>query len=506
MKIYALANINSNNNGLSMAKLPAKETPASASFQQTELSNVYYIHPSFMGAKEARLLKKGPVLNKGYRDITAKYPEMGIFEYLTGWYPPAIASYREKSSHEMYKEFLYEVTGNEALSKSFIEEITQNPLNSDENMKRLLGLFNNDKDSFKSWYYHKDGYQRAYEKYFKKEIFENDKVSVEDMVKISPNLMIEALKLKSLRTAGSQDFTLGKLPEEIGSVEDFRALTQEVRNSELVKEFVEFRDFMEDLDAFSAKYPEAKKNAVNPARFAKDFLKSKISGYLKASSEEEKAELEKQVPFLRLMKPTTVNVNGKNYTYSPILRPYSTKLLFALDPEGAKNRYFVTMEMFNPAEKTCKNAADKENSAMRPDSPYLNAVVDYYLRANGCENVPEMIFYDYGANAVVRPFIKGKHIKPEGRTDDLGVIYEDTALKNELKPLADRGVFITDCFYENFIQEEGTGKTLVVDNGHAKYSNALRPGVKMIHMGFADLYGRDFVSLDASIQRTENIH
>ena len=146
MKIYALANINSNNNGLSMAKLPAKETPASASFQQTELSNVYYIHPSFMGAKEARLLKKGPVLNKGYRDITAKYPEMGIFEYLTGWYPPAIASYREKSSHEMYKEFLYEVTGNEALSKSFIEEITQNPLNSDENMKRLLGLFNNDKD------------------------------------------------------------------------------------------------------------------------------------------------------------------------------------------------------------------------------------------------------------------------------------------------------------------------------------------------------------------------
>ena len=56
------------------------------------------------------------------------------------------------------------------------------------------------------------------------------------------------------------------------------------------------------------------------------------------------------------------------------------------------------------------------------------------------------------------------------------------------------------------MKDNETGKILIVDNGHAKYSNALKPGVKFIHMGFADLYGRDFVSLDASISRAkENI-
>ena len=407
-----------------------------------------------------------------------------------------------KVSPQKISEFLFGITKDEQTSKLFITEITKNPKKADSITKVLLERIGGPEE-FKSWYYHKSGYQRAYERYFKKEVFENDKVSVDDMVKISPNLMIDALKLKSLKTTGSQDFVIGKVPEEIGTIEDFRELTKKIRESELVKEFIKFRDFMEDANAFSKRFPEAKKNAINPARFAKDFLKSKISAYRNASSVE-KTLLEKDLPFLRYMNDTSITVNGKKYNYQPILRPYSTKLLYGLEPQGAKNKYFVTMEMFNDTAKTCKNVVDKENSAMRPDSPYLNAVVDYYLKQNGCKNVPDMKFYDYGSNAVVYPFIKGTSIKPAGRTDDWGVIYENTALNKELNPLKKLGVYITDCFYENFMKDSATGRTLIVDNGHAKYSNTLRPGVKFIHMGFADLYGRDFVSLDAGIARAMN--
>ena len=449
----------------------------------------YYPHPSFLGAmRVVKDLEKTSL----YKQFVKSGKSYFGFIKDTNAKPRQIA------------EFLFGVTKDEKSAKSFIEEITKNPRKADTNTSILLDKMGS-VNSFKEWYYHKYGYQRAYERYFKKEIFENDSVSVDDMVKISPNLMIDALKLKSLKTTGSQDFVIGKIPEEIGTIDDFRALTQKVRESQLVKEFIEFRNFMEDVEAFSAKYPEAKKMAINPARFAKDFLKSKITAYLKASTPEEKAALEKQVPFLRLMGPTTIEVNGKNYKYSPILRPYSTKMLFALDPEGAKNRYFVTMEMFNDLEKTCQNVVNKENSAMRSDSPYLNAVVDYYLKSNGCKNVPDMKFYDYGSNAVVYPFIKGEHLKPKSRMDDYGVIFEDTALKKELKPLAKLGVYITDCFNENFMKDANTGEILIVDNGHAKYSNALRPGVKMIHMGFSDLYGRDFVSLDAALSRASHL-
>ena len=54
------------------------------------------------------------------------------------------------------------------------------------------------------------------------------------------------------------------------------------------------------------------------------------------------------------------------------------------------------------------------------------------------------------------------------------------------------------------MKDEKTGKILIVDNGHAKFSNILKPGVKMIHMGFQDLYGRDYVNLDAGINRALN--
>lgn len=456
---------------------------------ETTMGNInkhYNIHPSFLGQ-----------MSTPDKELTQTelFPEFvnsdkTLFEFIKDTEAPNEAVY----------EFLFGITKNEKASSEFIQEINANPRKADENTKLLLQKIGS-VNKFKNWYYHQDGYQRAYERYFKKEIFENDNISVSDMVKISPNLMIDALKLKSLRTTGTQDFVIGQVPEEIGSIEDFRSLTQAIRESQLVKEFVEFRDFMEDLDAFAKKYPEAKANAINPARFAKDFLKTKITAYRNAKSDTEKIELESQVPFLKHMNETEIEINDKKYKYTPILRPYSTKLLFALEPENAKNKYFVTMEMFNDTEKTCKNAVDKENSAMRPDSPYLNAVIDFYLKENGCENVPDMKFYDYASNAVVYPFIYGESLKPTERTDKYGVIFENTALEKELKPLTDLNVFITDCFYENFMTDLDTGKTLIVDNGHAKYSNALKPGVKFIHMGFADLYGRDFVSLDASLNR-----
>ncbi len=480
---YKYSNSYSQNYGIIV---PFRKNVQAPNYNITELRN-YQIHPSFLGGiRVVKDLEKTSL----YKQFVKSGKSYFAFVKDTEAKPKQIS------------EFLFGITKNEDFSKNFIEEITKDPKKADKITSVLLKKIGG-KDAFKEWYYHKYGYQRAYERYFKKEIFENNNVTVDDMVKISPNLMIETLKQKSLKTTGSTDFVIGKIPSEIGTIEDFRALTQKVRESQLVKEFIAFRDFMEDSEAFCAKYPEAKKIAINPARFAKDFIKAKISAYLKAKTPEEKAALEKEIPFLRHMKPTTIEVNGKNYKYSPILRPYSTKMLFALDPEGAKNRYFVTMEMFNDLAKTCQNVVNKENSAMRSDSPFLNAVVDYYLKSNGCKNVPDMKFYDYGSNAVVYPFIKGEHLKPANRMDDYGVIFEDTALKKELKPLAKLGVYITDCFNENFMKDAQTGRILIVDNGHAKYSNPLRPGVKMIHWGFSDLYGRDFVSLDAALSRAE---
>lgn len=446
--------------------------------------NSYYNMISFRGSEA---LKSSP-LYKEYKMSGAD----GFYDFIKS---------ADAEPDAMYN-FMLGITSDEKASKSFIEEINSDPRKSDEITSVLVDKIGGN-DNFKRWYYNKDGYQRAYERYFKKEIFENDEVSVNDMVKMAPNVMVEAMQNKSLRTTGDKNFIIGNVPEDLGTIEDFRQITREVRGSKLVKEFIKFRDFMEDTEAFSKRYPEAKEQAVNPARFAKDFIKVKMSQYRKSTDEKERKELEKEIPFLKYMNDTEIEVNGKKYTYSPILRPYSTKLLFALQPEGTKNKYFVTMEMFNDEKDTCENIMNKENSAMRSDSPYLNALVDYYLKSNGCKSVPDMKFYDYKSNAVLYPFIQGESVKDEARTDKFGVVDEYSALNNEMKPLTELGVFITDCFFENFMQSGD--ETLIVDNGHAKFSNVLRPGVKMIHMGLQDLYGRDFITLDAGLNRASEL-
>ena len=266
---YKYSNSYSQNYGIIV---PFRKNVQAPNYNITELRN-YQIHPSFLGGiRVVKDLEKTSL----YKQFVKSGKSYFAFVKDTEAKPKQIS------------EFLFGITKNEDFSKNFIEEITKDPKKADKITSVLLKKIGG-KDAFKEWYYHKYGYQRAYERYFKKEIFENNNVTVDDMVKISPNLMIETLKQKSLKTTGSTDFVIGKIPSEIGTIEDFRALTQKVRESQLVKEFIAFRDFMEDSEAFCAKYPEAKKIAINPARFAKDFIKAKISAYLKAKTPEEKA-------------------------------------------------------------------------------------------------------------------------------------------------------------------------------------------------------------------------
>ena len=206
---------------------------------------------------------------------------------------------QSKSAPQKVYNFLLGITSNEKLASKFIKEINSDPKKADAIASLLIKKIGGS-DNFKKWYFNPNGYQRAYENYFKKEIFENDNVTLNDMVKISPNLLIESMKLKSLKTTGTTDFVLGNVPKDIGTIEDFRQIAKQVRESILVKEFIKFRDFMEDTEAFSEKFPKAKEIAINPARFAKDFIKYKMTEYRDAqtSVQKSKLEAEKELRFI----------------------------------------------------------------------------------------------------------------------------------------------------------------------------------------------------------------
>ena len=172
--------------------------------------NSYYNMISFRGSEA---LKSSP-LYKEYKMSGAD----GFYDFIKSADAEPAAMYN----------FMLGITSDEKASKSFIEEINSDPRKSDEITSVLVDKIGGN-DNFKRWYYNKDGYQRAYERYFKKEIFENDEVSVNDMVKMAPNVMVEAMQNKSLRTTGDKNFIIGNVPEDLGTIEDFRQITREVR-------------------------------------------------------------------------------------------------------------------------------------------------------------------------------------------------------------------------------------------------------------------------------------
>ena len=152
--------------------VPLRKDAPSSNQNITELRN-YQIHPSFLGGIRVVKDLEKTSLYKQFVKSGKSY-----FEFVKD----------SNARPRQISEFLFGITKSEDASKSFIEEITKNPRKADKITSILLKKIGG-KDAFKEWYYHKYGYQRAYERYFKKEIFENNNVSVDDMVKISPNLM-----------------------------------------------------------------------------------------------------------------------------------------------------------------------------------------------------------------------------------------------------------------------------------------------------------------------------
>jgi hypothetical protein len=143
------------------AKVQSKTYKTGYEWQKAySLSNVYYMPVNFTSARSSVIkdITHTAIYNKYFLPALQKKPKLGLFEFIKEF--PLT-----QSSAEEVKEFLFGITQDEVLSKSFIEEINKNPRRADGNVAILLDKLGS-ADSFKEWYYHEKGYQRAYERYF----------------------------------------------------------------------------------------------------------------------------------------------------------------------------------------------------------------------------------------------------------------------------------------------------------------------------------------------------
>ncbi|MBR2069429.1 MAG: hypothetical protein IJ877_06690 [Candidatus Gastranaerophilales bacterium] len=356
-------------------------------------------------------------------------------------------------------KFLCHSTSSDVTSFKIVKELSSNPRRGEVIKNSLIKKMNGQNapttrgyDMFMTWFHdERVGYRSAYARYYNENIW-NKAQRLEDILTQSPNIAPWEMSVKATSLGG--EFIFGEVPSEFGSIKKYRKLIDRLKHSDFFHTFVRARNF------------EAQ-NLGNDSMLAA----TNTNEYLK-----------------KLAHPSLVYADNMAFSAEPLVQSFSSKLVYILVPENDKTQRFVLK--FDPYEMT--GATDKaakftENQALRPDMPYLDAMVDFYLKGNKSPNAPDVLLYDHLSKSVLyrategtSPVIPQKYLNNVYTFMNYGKIADIKRL----------GVELSDVHPDNFkVTPEGVFK--LIDSGHVKYSNVFRPPVVAKHIVTGNLCGRE---------------
>lgn len=335
---------------------------------------------------------------------------------------------------EVYS-YLAHITSDKDFGKKFVKEVQADPKIGNTIKAQIikkLGGGREGKILFDKWFNDdKLGYRQAYANYYNEEIYGKAE-SLMDLVKQSPNVAPWAFRQKAAEL--KIEPTLGELPESFGEIEDFRLL---------MKEIVKL-----DKETNSRKY---KKN--NP-----DYKTKKHS----------------------------ITLNGRNYELQKLRGGMSAKTKYKITPEGDET-YILKFNEYDAIGNTWRSTQIRENQAMRGDSPYLDAMIDFYLRENNCQNAADIKFFDNITRTVMYKATEGKKPNFDNSLYRNLHVFNNSTIANDVNEL---GVILNDINDGNFIKDSN-GQYVLIDTGHAEYAHPFRPMLPGRHISLSNLCGRE---------------
>lgn len=355
---------------------------------------------------------------------------------------------------ETQQDFWERIFDDEKLSQDFVAFITQNPrLN-----KTIYRTLSHSVSSAK-WNIWQKKYAEAYGKFMHRK-WEKAK-RVEDVLRIIPNFSPWALKDRF------GCVQLGKVPTDFASEKDYLKLLEKIRASAVVQEYKEIKALENNLKEFALAYPEIKKIDWYDMTARTRFL-SKLLHQATAH-------------------PFTIQNARHKYTVRFLCNPFSCKMVFEVITE--KQKYILKMAV-NPVLDISSDDKRKEaeNQAIRADSPYSNALMEFYLKLNKCPHVCDIQYYTSQYEAVLYKEEKGiPFISPHKKWDFCD-------LNNKLlKDMNRLGIYVNDVSLANFIVAP-SGTLKVIDIGHASFANPMTQGIPGLTFTFGNLTGQDYLT------------
>ena len=132
--------------------------------------------------------------------------------------------------------------------------------------------------------------------------------------------------------------------------------------------------------------------------------------------------------------------------------------------------------------------------AIRADSTYSDALLEFYLKLSGCPHAPNILYYHFNHEVALYQadegicFHQGKNQKK----------YLDFySFNTKIIPDSVRlGVYVNDINPGNFLISSRDKAVKIIDIGHATFANPLTPGVPGLTFTLGNLCGQDFISVN----------
>lgn len=160
------------------------------------------------------------------------------------------------------------------------------------------------------------------------------------------------------------------------------------------------------------------------------------------------------------LQNTEIEIEGSTFIIEPLGCDATTKKPFLITtPDGEK---FVIK--IDPKKNCCLDGLDSVGQ---------QAIIDYYLTANNCQNSSKMNYYDHKYNISVNEFIEKDPNSPEIKGTEIDIVF----IHKNIADLLTLNMKYNDIMGNgNIIKQDNNH--IIIDSGHCTFDCSLKPVIK----------------------------
>ena len=367
----------------------------------------------------------------------------------------------QQAEKETLKSALMRILRSKELRTSFVDIVLQNPRDNKPAYRFFHDAFSSLSDRHK-W---RNIYNKTYTEHVNNLFRNADKI--ETLVKMFPNFSPWALEQRF------SDVKIGSVPDVFVSETQFLSFVSQINKSSAVRTFKQIKKFECSLPEFEKAFPAVKK--IDWFDFSKrsDFLRNLLKE--------------------KCAKPFTLKLDGKKFKVCFLCNPFSSKMVFLITTP-TKEEFILKETPYTFLNvRNDRIRKEHENMAIRADSTYSDALLEFYLKLNDCEHSPDILYYNFKHEITL---YKAESGKPFHVDENKKKYLDFYSFNTKVVPDSTRlGVYMNDINEGNFIVSDVDAKVKIIDVGHATFANPLTPGVPGLTFTLGNLCGQDYISI-----------